>query len=89
MILGINGSKVKLTKIKSNHSILRTNDVIGIVYSLPIVGSRFAMKAASLDKTKGIRWVETSEILSVDLQEDDSWKIITRNSEYRLEVLRY
>lgn len=75
--------KVKLTRIKSNHSNLRTDEVVGIVvYGLPQVGHCFGLAAESLDPSKDIRGVLTTPVTEL---EGNTFK--TRNSEYKFEVL--
>lgn len=75
--------KVKLTRIKSNHNNLRTDEVIGIaIYGLPEVGASFALAAESLDPTKDIRGVFTTPVTELN---GNTFK--TANSEYKFEVL--
>ena len=86
----IPGSKVKLIKILSNHTQLRTNEVIGIVKQIPVIDQSFIMTSEPLDKTKDLRYIETSPIKSVEVLEPDlKWVFKTENSTYELELLEF
>lgn len=75
--------KVKLTRIKSNHTNLRTDEIVGVaVYGLPQVGRSFALAAEPLDPTKDLRGVLTTPVTELD---GNTFK--TANSEYKFEVL--
>lgn len=79
--------KVKLTKIKSNHSNLRTDVIEGTTYALPEVGDSFAMFGEPLDPTVGnVRGVYTTEI-KVCERVGNEFQFVTENSTYKLEVL--
>lgn len=81
--------KVKLTRIKSDHSNLRTDTVDGECEELPKTGKSFVMTGPPLNPDAVMRVVETSEVLLVDWTEYED-KIIdfnTMNSMYRLEIL--
>lgn len=79
-------SRVRLTRMVSSHSILRTDEVIGTVIQPPVVGHSFIMVAKSLCEDKDFRYVETSEIQHINIK-DGIWTIKTLNSEYKLEKL--
>lgn len=76
--------KVKLTKIRSNHSNLRTDTVEGVVQNLPEVGSTLQLVGEGLEF--GNRLVYTTEIKNVE-QIDNTYQFNTLNSVYKLEVL--
>lgn len=76
---------VKLTKIESTHTKLRTNEVEGFTIELPEVGKSFGMVSESLsDKMEG-RLVTTSLIQELD-KKDSVYTFKTKNSIYRLDV---
>lgn len=78
---------VKLTRVKSNHQNLRTDEIVGKCSHLPKVGSSFAMVAPPLE-FGNIRGVWTTEIVSCEYDEAARiFSFTTANSEYRLEVL--
>lgn len=79
--------KVKLTKIKSTHSNLRTDTVEGVTYGLPEVGKGFTMFGEPLDPNVGnMRGVYTTEIKVCD-RTGNEFMFVTENSTYKLEVL--
>lgn len=78
--------KVRLKKIESSHTKLRTNEVVGITNELPTVGESFALVGESLTKGMDARLVHTTEIQSVDLK-DSKYTFKTHNSTYELEIL--
>jgi hypothetical protein len=77
--------QVKLTQLSSNHSKVRTKEILGDCASLPKEGETFEMFAEPLDKTLDVRWLHTSRIKSVQ-KEDDTYHFETRNSKYMLQV---
>lgn len=79
--------QVKLTKVESSHSILRTNDVIGECDSLPVLGGSFEMYGEGL--VAGIRYISTSVVTSIEQDSSKSQLIIfyTLYSKYKLEIL--
>lgn len=79
--------KVKLTKVKSTHTNLRTDTVEGTAFALPEVGDSFAMFGEPLDPNVGnMRGVYTTEIKSCE-RIGNEFQFTTLNSTYRLEVL--
>lgn len=79
--------KVKLTRIESNHTNLRTDSVEGFTLQLPIKGSGLRVVGDSLTPGMSARVVNTSEIQSVDIKSDKEFDFTTLNSSYKLEVL--
>ena len=80
--------KVILTKIESNHSRLRTSDVLGNTLELPQVGKSFYLVGESLTEGMIARVVTTSEISSVEVSEDGKeFTFKTQNSTYKVQVL--
>ncbi len=80
-------SKIKLAKVSSSHSRLRTEEVIGYVKKVPVIGSNFIMAAPPLDKSKDFRWIETSHIKSIEYTSENFLTFETENSVYNIEVL--
>jgi hypothetical protein len=79
--------KVKLSKIVSTHSILRTNTVEGKISLVPIVGKTFAMMAKSIDPDGWFRHVETTIIQSIEEINETKIQFKTLNSTYELELI--
>lgn len=77
--------QVKLTQLSSNHSRVRTKEILGDCASLPKEGEIFEMFAEPLDKTLDVRWLSTSRIKFVQ-KEDDTYLFETKNSKYMLQV---
>lgn len=80
--------RVKLTKIESSHSVLRTNEVIGFCEDLPKSDSQFYMYGEGL--TTGSRHVTTSLVISVEYENPTKSLITfyTLYSKYGLEILQ-
>lgn len=79
--------KVKLTKIKSSHNNLRTDEIEGETEHLPEVGRSFILKAEPLENLEAnFRSVYTTEIEHVEKHEN-GYRFNTKNSIYHLEVL--
>lgn len=76
--------KVKLTKIRSNHSNLRTDTVEGETQKLPVLGEIFQMVGEGL--SFGSRMIWTTEVKNIE-QIENIYQFNTRNSTYKLEVL--
>ncbi len=76
--------RVRLTKIQSNHTNLRTDVIEGETEKLPKKGGSFQMSSKGLEY--GIRVVTTTEIQFVEKM-DDNYRFNTLNSIYQLEVL--
>ncbi len=74
--------RVRLVKIKSSHSNLRTDEIVGDAAQLPKIGYPFIMSAEPLETAAGMRYVKTSTVTMIDGE-----VFHTLNSEYRLEVL--
>lgn len=93
--------KVKFTKLQSNHDILRTPEVIGVVFDeefVPRVGHSYRLYGRCLIKVPdgvcGWRWVTTSPVKSVATDVDiagtrefPAYIIETANSTYAIEYL--
>lgn len=78
--------KVKLTKIKSNHSNLRTDVIEGVTFKLPEVGDSFSLFGEPLNLAFDCRAVYTTEI-KVCERIGNEIQFTTVNSIYKLEVL--
>lgn len=78
--------RVKLTKIKSNHTNLRTDTVEGVTAELPTKDKSFNLIGESLTEGMNARLVYTTEVQSVE-SVDMLYKFTTLNSEYHLQVL--
>lgn len=76
--------KVRLTKIKSTHNILRTDVIEGESPWLPEVGKAVIVTGEGLEF--GYRVVHTTTIQSME-KIDNVYRFKTRNSTYELEVL--
>jgi len=79
--------KTLLTKVESNHTRLRTNEVEGTTIALPEVGKSFALVGKSLTEGAPFRLVNTSEITEVEKLSEDELQFKTLNSIYKLKVL--
>ena len=75
-----------LTKIDSNHSNLRTNEVEGVTGNLPEVGKSFTLAGESLTEGADVRIISTTEIKSVDIKYN-TIVFKTKNSTYQLDIL--
>jgi hypothetical protein len=73
---------VKLTRLQSNHSRLRTSEVIGFCDEMPQVGKTFQMISEPLEQSKGFRLINTNPVTEIN---GDEFK--TCNSTYRIEDL--
>jgi len=78
--------KVRLTKVRSNHTNLRTNTVEGETVSLPEKGKSFTLIADPLNPNADFRSVETTAIELVEKMGSE-FMFHTQNSTYKLEVL--
>ncbi len=79
--------KVKLTKVRSSHSNVRTNEIEGETLDLPEAGKSFVLIGESLAFKGGGRIIETTLIEKVEKM-DNEYLFHTANSTYKLEVLR-
>ena len=78
---------VKLTKISSSHSNLRTNEVLGNVFELPKIGEPFHIVSQSLTEKNLTRHVTTSRVTSIKQINDQKIEFSTQNSLYEIEIL--
>lgn len=76
--------KVKLTRITSNHTKLRTDTVEGDCTLLPTIGQCFFMTGKGLEF--GTRFVNTSPVKEI-VKDGLIEKFKTENSEYQLEII--
>jgi hypothetical protein len=72
--------KVKLTKIKSSHKNVRTDEIVGFTYALPQEGEPFCLLSKGL--SMGVRVIKTTPVKN--LKEES---FTTENSEYGFEVV--
>lgn len=79
--------QVKLKKIESTHNNVRSNEINGVCYELPKVGSSFMLLSSeTLTPDTNLRQIVTSEITEV--REFDGEIIFrTRNSLYSITVI--
>lgn len=77
--------RVKLTKINSTHSHLRSSDVEGWCFDIPQVGLSFAMTSAPLEEGF-MRIIKTTPLQTIE-RVDSTFLFTTANSTYRLELL--
>ena len=73
---------VKLTRIKSNHNNLRTDEVEGYCYRLPVMNEPFVMYGPPLEYGS-IRNITTTRVLEMETL-GNSINFKTRNSLYNL-----
>lgn len=80
---------VLLTKEWSSGKGTRTTEIYGETLILPLEGQSFRMLAdpLELDKTDGVRYVETSKVVYVKKLDDGFLRFYTENSVYTLEVM--
>lgn len=76
--------KVKLTKVRSTHTKLRTDEVEGGTSDLPQIGENFVLLGQGLEF--GSRIITTTEVKSVEKIKNE-YMFSTLNSTYKLEVL--
>lgn len=76
--------KVKLTRITSNHTKLRTDTVDGETSHLPTIGECFIMTGKGI--VFGTRLVTTSPVKEI-IKDGLIEKFKTENSEYQLEII--
>lgn len=79
--------KCKLTRLMSNHSELRTDDVVGDCTKPPVIGESFQMTAPPL--TSGdLRVIITSPVVAINgASGTDDVKFFTANSVYEWKAL--
>lgn len=79
---------VKLTKIESTHTNLRTNEMIGKTGSIPEVKYNIQVFGESLTEGKNMRVIETTEIKESTYDKATKTFVFkTQNSTYSLEIL--
>lgn len=78
---------VRLTKIKSNHTNLRTDKVDGFIGARPKVGETIILVGAPLASEATARLVHTTKIQTINTVNENKDIIETRNSTYELEYL--
>jgi len=78
--------KVRLKKLASIHSNLRTDIIEGECNFLPALHHSFLMFAPPLDPAMGVRSIQTSQITEIE-QAGKHYGFRTANSTYELEVL--
>ena len=76
----------KLTRLTSNHNILRTDDITGSFMYMPAQGDQFTIVGTSLTATSNHRIVTTSPIQLVIRISETELEFRTLNSHYKLEV---
>lgn len=77
---------VILTKIKSNHSNLRTNAIEGVTNEMPTAGKNFILIGEGLEF--GMRMVRTTPVSEILNMSNGSTEFKTQNSHYKLEVVK-
>ena len=80
----------QLTKIRSNHSNVRTDTMIGTAGSIPEVGQVFVIvngNPIETDKGQSGRMIQTTEVIDVVKLNAFQYMFKTQNSEYRFDVL--
>ena len=82
----MNFYNVKLTKIRSSHEELRTDELTGFCNELPTLDLTFIMFAEGLESGEAVRMVRTSRVQHVENM-DNIINFGTENSLYKLEVL--
>jgi hypothetical protein len=75
--------RVLLSRVKSTHTRLRTDTVLGWTNALPAVGEPFVMSADPLDPAASMRLVTTTPVVALGAGGEFS----TENSTYRLELV--
>jgi len=80
--------KVKLTKQKSTHNNLRTDEVSGFTFDLPTIGESFRMFADPLETQDpdAVRIILTSPVRKIPVEVGENMLFETANSTYILEV---
>jgi hypothetical protein len=76
---------VKLTKLKSNHTNLRTDIIEGVTENLPTQDKSFLMFGEGLEF--GTRMVHTTPVLEIMSKSESEMEFKTKNSHYKLEIL--
>ncbi len=79
--------KVRLTKLLSTHSNLRTDVIEGRCDSLPKEGRDFFMTAPPLDPKAVVREIHTTKVKKVKWDIMKSAIFVTKNSTYQIDVL--
>ena len=77
--------KVKLTRVKSNHNNLRTDEMIGMTDRFPTKGKTVEVFGEGL--VFGMRLIHTTPVKEVEVI-DNEYLFHTKNSTYKLEVLK-
>lgn len=81
-----------LTKIQSNHSNLRTDEIKGRFNKLPTINSYFTIYGESLTSPgNGVRIVSTSEILKIVSEKElsDGYECMTFHTQNSVYSLRF
>lgn len=76
----------RLTKIKSTHSNLRTDVIVGFCLGAPKMGESFTMFAPPLVTQADLRVITTTEVQAI-AQIGQTYDFNTMNSTYKLELL--
>ncbi len=79
--------KALLTKVESNHTNLRTNEMEGLTADLPEVGKEFLIFGKSLTEGLSTRMIHTTVIKEIEKNSEDEMTFKTQNSTYKLKVL--
>ena len=74
--------KVRLTKIQSNHTNLRTDVIEGECFNPPKLGRIFSMWSEGLEDKSAVRNITTTPVVEID---GEIFK--TANSTYKIEKL--
>lgn len=80
---------VKLTRLKSSHNIIRTDETIGTTYYLPEIGKGFTLIAEPIDEHANIRYITTSKVIEIEesVSNKNTIRFNTLNSSYRLDII--
>jgi len=82
----MNYYNVKLTKIRSSHENLRTDEIVGFCNELPILDLTFVMYGEGLELKEAVRIVTTTRVQHVETI-GNIINFGTENSLYKLELL--
>lgn len=78
--------RAKLTRIKSSHQNLRTDEVVGELLYLPEIGGPIRMAAEGLEF--GTRVIVTSPVIDIEQPDDSTYICETANSIYHIHINR-
>ncbi len=76
----------KLTKLSDNVTLLRTNEMDGLFFEVPVVGKSFVITGQAINPKASVRLIYTSKVKRIELKGEKTIVLTTQNSVYQVDL---